>query len=99
MITNSGAPITAQHGNGIFGLSLANASALGFHAYAGTATATTNIFNNSLIKSDDGIDGFAAAFAIGIGSPNADPGIGKGGTATAGVVITNTGLINATYSR
>jgi len=96
-ITNtSTAPINAYFGNGIFGLSTAIASAVGFHAYGGTATATTTINNAATIRSDAGIAGFAAAIAIGIGSPLPEPGIGKGGTASATVAISNSGLINAT---
>ncbi|MGH6727916.1 MAG: beta strand repeat-containing protein, partial [Pseudolabrys sp.] len=96
-ITNTAAaPINAYFGNGIFGLSTAIASGVGFHAYGGVATANTTINNAATIKSDAGIGGFAAAIAIGIGSPNPEPGIGKGGTASATVAISNSGLINAT---
>ena len=94
---NTGADITAHWGNGIDGGSYANTNAFGFHATGGHSTATTTITNFASILSDDGIDGYASAYASGFGSPNSDPGIGQGGVAVAGVNINNTGFINATF--
>ncbi len=94
---NAGATITAHYGNGILGATLASANGAAFHGYGGKATATTNIANSANIYSDAGIYGFAVALALGIGSPIADPGVGKGGTAAATVSIGNTGNINSTF--
>ena len=92
-----GQGIVAKDSNGIIGGSYASASAFGFYATGGTASAVTRITNSAPILSDDGIDGFASAFALGIGSQYFDPGQGTGGTAVARVQITNSGDINATF--
>ncbi len=96
-INSTGTTIQAHYGNGILGATLASANGVGFHGYGGKATATTNIANSANIYSDAGIYGFAVALALGIGSPIADPGVGKGGTAAATVSIGNTGNINSTF--
>ena len=96
-IDNSGAGITAHGGNGIDGYAWADTNAYGFSATGGTSSATTLIINSAPIQSDDGIRGGARADASGYGSPYADPGVGKGGTAVASVTINNTGPINSTF--
>ena len=93
LFAGSGPGIVAYYGNGILGQSVASADAFGFNARGGTAFADTTIINNAIIQSDDGIDGFAKAFALGVGSNKADPGLGSGGTAVAHVLITNSGNI------
>ena len=74
---NTGANITAHYGNGIDGGSYANTNAFGFTATGGHSTATTTITNFATILSDDGIDGFANAYASGYGSSNGDPGLAR----------------------
>jgi hypothetical protein len=99
LITNlfTGLGIVAYYGNGIFGQSSADANAFGFNAHGGSATANTTIINTAVIQSDDGIDGFANAFAEGQGSNKADPGSGTGGVALANVLITNSGNIFSSF--
>ena len=88
VITNTMA-ITSQNGEGIHGYSGAWAIAEGYSAFGGTASATTTITNAGAINSKEfGIKGVAEAFA------SADAGTSggqnaTGGTAVAGVVITN----------
>ena len=98
VITNA-AILTSFDARGIDGGSFASASGFGYFGSGGTATAYTSISNGGSIYSEHrGINGGAAALAIGFGSAYNTYGIGgfaSGGTASAGVIITNTGKIVA----
>ena len=98
VITNSvGGTISSTGGEGIDGYARAKAKGSGFAAFGGQATATTTITNSAPITTttwNDGIYGGAKAFAGAFGAYTAPPGTfpggsGVGGTAIAGLVITN----------
>ena len=104
-MSNSGSLVVMD--NGIVGSSFAQADGAGSNApggagTGGTATATTVITNGGsiidkgipplppqVVVEGSGIDGFSFAFANGFGYT------AKGGTATAGTTITNTGPITS----
>ena len=90
-ITNTGAIManTDNGPSGIYGYSHAKAVAAGFHAYGGTATAVTTIYNSATITGDAAIHGFAKANAGAYGGSNVEPGKAVGGTATATTTISN----------
>ena len=109
MITNNtGGTLSSSNGEGIDGYSFsrANGGSSGNRSYSatgGTASSTTLITNFAAIKSKfDGIYGRAKAYAIGWGSNSHTGtfpgGFGTGGSAVAGVVITNNtgGTISST---
>ncbi len=90
IVNHTGGTLSSSKGYGIDGLSLASANAQGTYAFGGTASATTTITNSAPITfgKGSGIYGGAKAFA------NADHKgssgySATGGTAVAGVVITN----------
>ncbi len=86
---NTGGTISSRRGEGIDGFAGARADGHGFSGFGGYADATTTITNFAAITSRwDGIQGGAQANASGYGSTD-QGGKGVGGTAIAGVVITN----------
>ena len=96
---NTGGTISSINGEGIDGFAAANAVAGApdptYTALGGHATATTLIYNFAAITSKkDGIHGSAKANASGYGS-YAKGGSGTGGTAVAGVVITNSAAVTS----
>ena len=102
---NTGGTISSSNGRGVDGYTFAQANAFGapstggraiYTAIGGHATATTTVTNFDAVTSfDAGLHGRAAAQANGLASYSAPGagtipgGLGVGGTAIAGVVITN----------
>ena len=101
VITNTNNITTGTTGalpkEGIYGGAIAHADGdaalnLAYAATGGTATASTNISNTGVIKSNwNGITTRAFAYANGFGNSTLAGGTGTGGHAEAHVVINNTG--------
>ena len=89
-LSNSGAIYNA-HGSSLRGYSRADTDASGYKGLAGTSTASTTIYNSGSLESlhYTGIHGMSYANANAYGNTTAAKGLGTGGTATAGVLITN----------
>lgn len=96
LITNTGNILFGGDPYGITGYSHAKAVGAGFHAYGGTATAVTTIYNTGTLTADSdtccggaGINGYAKANAGAYGGSKVEPGKAVGGTATATTTISN----------
>ncbi len=96
-----GGTLSSTNGEGIDGFASARANGYAYHAAGGTATATTTIINSDAINSHwDGIVAGADARARGFGSYSTstnDSGSGTGGTAIAGLSITNSAAISNSH--